>query len=71
MQITKDLVSKLPNLKIVACCGAGYNHIDVKMVRSFNVRVSNAPNVLNDTVADMAMLLLMSAGRKLTECKYV
>jgi len=66
--VTRELVEKLPNLKIVGVCSAGYNHIDVQMIRSFGVKVSNAPGVLADTVADFGMLLLLAAGRNFCNC---
>ena len=68
LQITEELLNKLSNVKVVACCGAGYNHIDVKLLRSREVRLSNTPAVLDDSVADFGMLLLMAAGRNFYNC---
>nr|CAB3250861.1 glyoxylate reductase/hydroxypyruvate reductase-like [Phallusia mammillata] len=64
-KITKELIDRLPKLKIVAVAAAGYNHIDVQMVRSYGVKVSNAPKVLDETVADLAVALILAAGRNL------
>jgi len=66
-KITKDLLESLPNLRVIANVGAGYNHIDTDLCASVNVKVTNTPAVLDDSCADMAMLLLMSAARNLQQ----
>nr|XP_002131147.1 uncharacterized protein LOC100184381 [Ciona intestinalis] len=63
--VTEELIKKLPNLKIVANIGVGYNHLDVPMIRSFGVKVSNTPLVLDDATSDLGMALLLNAGRQL------
>ena len=55
----------MPNLKIVAVAGAGYNHIDVRLVHSYGAKVSNAPHVLDEAVADTTIALLLAAARNL------
>uniref|UniRef100_H2YH12 D-isomer specific 2-hydroxyacid dehydrogenase NAD-binding domain-containing protein n=1 Tax=Ciona savignyi TaxID=51511 RepID=H2YH12_CIOSA len=63
--VDKDLLEKLPNLKIVASMSAGYNHLDIPLIRSYGVRVSNTPYVLDNATADLGMALLLNAGREL------
>ena len=58
-QVTRELLKKLPELKIVAVAGVGYNHIDLKHLKSFGVKLSNTPGVLDGSVADFSMLLLL------------
>jgi lactate dehydrogenase-like 2-hydroxyacid dehydrogenase len=48
---------------MIACCGVGYDGIDVAAARKRNVIVTNTPDVLNDCVADVAMGLLIDASR--------
>jgi lactate dehydrogenase-like 2-hydroxyacid dehydrogenase len=57
------LIERLPKLEIIACCGVGYDGIDVAAARRRNIPVTNTPDVLNDCVADLAMGLLIDASR--------
>ena len=59
------LMDKLPNLKIIACHGVGYDGIDVDAATVRGVWVSNTPDVLNDDVADLAMALMLAVVRRL------
>ena len=54
----------LPNLQLIANFGVGYDAIDTKAATERGIRVTNTPDVLNDDVADLAVLLLLAHGRK-------
>ncbi len=57
------MIDRLPKLEIIACCGVGYDGIDVAAAKRRSVVVTNTPDVLNDCVADVAMGLLIAAAR--------
>jgi len=57
------LIARLPKLEVIACCGVGYDGIDVGAARQRGIRVTNTPDVLNDCVADLAMGLMIDASR--------
>jgi lactate dehydrogenase-like 2-hydroxyacid dehydrogenase len=57
------MIDRLPKLEIIACCGVGYDGIDVAAAKRRKVVVTNTPDVLNDCVADVAMGLLIAAAR--------
>ncbi|MFO1361137.1 MAG: 2-hydroxyacid dehydrogenase [Burkholderiales bacterium] len=61
--VDATLIGRLPQLEIIACCGVGYDGIDVAAARRRNVVVTNTPDVLNDCVADLALGLLIDASR--------
>ena len=46
-KITPDLMKSMPNLKIIACYGVGYDAIDVNFAKSLAIKVTNTPEVLN------------------------
>ncbi|CAG9838708.1 unnamed protein product [Diabrotica balteata] len=48
---------------------AGYNHVDIEELRKRRIRVANTPKVLNDAVADIAVLLTLAAPRRLREAR--
>lgn len=56
-----------PNLKIVAAMSAGYDNINVGLLKSKGIQVSNTPDVLSNAVAELAISLLLSAARRLNE----
>ena len=58
------LIEKLPNLKIIANFGVGYDGVDVKAAAVRGVVVSNTPDVLNDEVADTTIALLLNTVRQ-------
>jgi glyoxylate reductase len=54
-------------LVIVANYGVGFDNIDVTACTRHGVLVSNTPDVLTETTADMAWTLLMAAARRAGE----
>jgi len=57
------LIERLPKLEVIACCGVGYDGIDVAAAQRRKIPVTNTPDVLNDCVADLALGLLIDASR--------
>ncbi len=62
--VTKKVLEKGKNLKIVANFAVGYNNIDVETARSKNIKVANTPDVLTEACGDFAMGLLMAVTRQ-------
>ena len=56
-----------PPLKIIANFAVGHNNIDVAACTARGVAVSNTPDVLTDTTADHALMLLLGAARRVIE----
>jgi lactate dehydrogenase-like 2-hydroxyacid dehydrogenase len=57
------LMGALPNLKLIASRGVGYETIDLACARQRGIVVTNTPGVLNDCVADLAFGALIAAAR--------
>lgn len=55
----------LPNLRLIANFGVGYDAIDVADATARGIRVTNTPDVLNDDVADLAVALLIAESRRM------
>ncbi len=63
-----DAIAKLPaTLRIVATYSVGYEHIDVEAARARGIAVMFTPDVLSDAVAEMAILLMLGAARRVHE----
>ena len=58
-----SLIDALPNLEIISSFGVGTDSIDVEHARKRGVRVANTPDVLNDDVANLAIMLLLATTR--------
>ncbi|QDU96437.1 2-hydroxyacid dehydrogenase [Lignipirellula cremea] len=56
-----------PQLKVVSNFAVGYNNIDIEEATRRGIKVGNTPNVLTDATADMAMALMLAAGRRIVE----
>jgi lactate dehydrogenase-like 2-hydroxyacid dehydrogenase len=63
--VDAELMKALPNLGAIVHHGAGYDTIDVDEARRLGIGVSNTPDVLNDTVADTAVGLMLATMRGL------
>jgi glyoxylate reductase len=53
------------DLRIVANFAVGYDNIDLEACRERNVRVSNTPDAVTEGTADVAVMLMLAAARKL------
>lgn len=59
-------------LKIIANYAVGYNNIDLNSATARHIAVTNTPEVLTDTTADLTMALILAVGRRLIEAdRYV
>ena len=65
--IDDEVLAAAPTLKVVANVAVGYNNIDVAAAKRREVIVTNTPDVLTETTADLAWALLMAAGRRIAE----
>jgi len=54
-------------VRLIGNFGVGFNHIDVEAARRLSICVSNTPDVLTDTTADLAILLMLMATRRAGE----
>jgi lactate dehydrogenase-like 2-hydroxyacid dehydrogenase len=54
-------------VRLIGNFGVGFNHIDVAAAKQHGIRVSNTPDVLTESTADLAILLLLTATRRAGE----
>ena len=54
-------------LKIIGHVGVGYDNIHTQSAKEKNIKVSNTPNVLNDAVAEITILLILGSSRRIGE----
>lgn len=56
-----------PQLGLIASFGNGVDHLDLRAARARGIPVTNTPGVLTEDTADMAMALVLSVPRRLSE----
>lgn len=64
-EITKELLDKMPQLKMIITRSTGYDHIDIKACKEKGVIVTNVPEYGTQTVAEHTFALLLGLSRKL------
>lgn len=53
--------------RIIANFGAGFDHVDVEAARGAGIAVTNTPDVVTESTADLAMMLVLMAARRASE----
>jgi glyoxylate reductase len=61
------LEAGLPDLKVVAAVAVGINNIDAKTAAGLGVIVTNTPDVLTESTADLTWSLILGIMRRVTE----
>jgi glyoxylate reductase len=57
----------LPKLKVLAQCAVGYDNIDLQAAARRGIPVTNTPDVLTESTADLAWALILAVARRLKE----
>ena len=68
-KIDKEVIDKMKNCKVIANYAVGFNNIDVDYAKSKGIVVTNTPDVLTDSTADLTMALLLSCARLLPQAE--
>ena len=65
--VDRALLDLAPNLKIISNMAVGYNNIDIEEASRRKIMVTNTPDVLTETTADLTFALLLAAARRIVE----
>ena len=60
-----DTIDRLPNAKVISNYGVGYDGVDADYAAKKGIVVTHTPSVLDDEVANTAILLLLATDRRL------
>ena len=63
-QITKNVLSKLPRLKVISKYGVGTNNLDIQAIHEKNIRLALSPGSNSQSVAEYALYLILISLRK-------
>ena len=65
--VDQEIIDECPELKIVSNSGVGYENVDIAYATEKGIFVTNTPDVLTETTADMAWVLILSVARRIVE----
>jgi D-3-phosphoglycerate dehydrogenase / 2-oxoglutarate reductase len=65
--VTRAIIDKGRNLKIIAKNGVGYDNIDVKYATEKGIYVTYTPGTVEQTVADSTFALMFALARNITQ----
>ena len=66
-KIDREVIDKMKDCKIIANYAVGYNNIDIDYAKKKNIIVTNTPDVLTESTADLTMALVLACARRLPE----
>ncbi len=64
-QAPKELLDRLPNLKLIDDFGVGFDGVDIAECKRRNITVCTTPGVLTDDVADLALAHILAFSRQM------
>jgi glyoxylate reductase len=66
-KIDREVIDQMPCCKIIANYAVGYNNIDIDYAKQKKIIVTNTPDVLTESTADLTMALVLACARRLSE----
>ena len=66
-KVSREMIEAMPNLRLIANFGAGYNNIDLKACRERGIRVTNTPQPVIEPTAELAFALMIDIARRVSE----
>ncbi len=67
-KLTAEVIAQLPDsVRAICSYSVGFDHIDLEAARARGIIVTNTPEVLSDATAEIALLLMLGAARRVYE----
>jgi lactate dehydrogenase-like 2-hydroxyacid dehydrogenase len=66
-KFTPEVLAKLNGIRVISNVAVGFDNIDVPAATRAGIPVTNTPDVLTDTTADLAWALILAAARRIVE----
>jgi len=66
--VSEGVIERLPDsVRVIATFSVGFEHINLTAAKERGIVVTNTPGVLTDATADIALLLMLGASRRVRE----
>jgi lactate dehydrogenase-like 2-hydroxyacid dehydrogenase len=66
-RLDRSVLERNPQLEVISTVSVGYDNVDVLVARQLGMTVTNTPDVLTETTADLAVALMLAVARRLPE----
>ena len=66
-RLDRSVLEANPQLEVVSNVAVGFDNIDVPVATRLGITVTNTPDVLTETTADLALALMLAVARRLPE----
>jgi len=66
-KIDKEVIAAAKKLSVIANYAVGHDNVDIEAATKRGIAVTNTPEVLTETTADLAWSLLMAVARRIVE----
>jgi lactate dehydrogenase-like 2-hydroxyacid dehydrogenase len=67
-KLSAEVIARLPaSVRAICSFSVGYDHIDLNAAKARGIFVTNTPEVLSDATAEIAVLLMLGAARRVYE----
>lgn len=66
-EIDQEVLDSAKNVKVIANYAVGFNNIDVNEAHKRGITVTNTPDVLTESTADLTWALLLAVARRIPE----
>ncbi|QHE53412.1 D-glycerate dehydrogenase [Pontibacillus sp. HMF3514] len=66
-KVDEELLHECNQVKVIANLAVGYDNIDVQKADEKGITITNTPDVLTETTADLTFSLLMATARRIVE----
>ena len=60
LKVDATVLDNNPNLKLLALCSTGYDHVDVALLKSKGIKICNIKGYAGDAVAEHAFMLMIN-----------
>lgn len=67
--IDEEVLTEASDLKIIANMAVGYDNIDVVRANDHDITVTNTPDVLTETTAELGFTLMLTVARRIIEAE--
>src|SRR5436309_12403508 len=69
-RMDKEVMQTAHKLKVIANMAVGYDNVDLNEATMRSIRVTNNPEVLTETTADLAMAIILAVARRIPEADH-
>jgi len=66
-RVSREAIEAMPNLRLIANFGAGFNNIDLEACKERRIRVTNTPQPVIEPTAELAFALMIDVARRVSE----